>query len=76
LIAQRPERVIRASLKQADALISKTQNKYYQYAAAWLGRVKAAYAWMRRAAQWQTYLVKLKEEYRRRPALLAQLGRF
>ena len=75
LIAQRPEWVIRASLKQADTLIAKTQSKYYHYAAAWLGRVKAAYAQMGRGAEWQGYLANLKEEYRRRPALLAQLGR-
>lgn len=75
LIAHRPEWVIRASLKQSDALIAKTQSKYYHYAAVWLGRVKAAYAQMGRSAEWQSYLAKLKEEYRRRPALLAQLGR-
>lgn len=75
LIAHRPEWVIRASLKQSDALIAKTQSKYYHYAAVWLGRVKAAYGQMGRTAEWQSYLAKLKEEYRRRPALLAQLGR-
>lgn len=75
LIAQRPEWVIRASLKQAEALIAKTQSKYYQYAAAWLGRAKSAYAQRGRTVEWQSYLAKLKEEYRRRPALLAQLGR-
>ncbi|MEK7832247.1 MAG: hypothetical protein AAB401_14225, partial [Acidobacteriota bacterium] len=75
LIAHRPEWVIRASLKQSDALIAKTQSKYYHYAAVWLGRVKAAYAQMGQTAEWKSYLAKLKEEYRRRPALLAQLGR-
>lgn len=75
LIAHRPEWVIRACVKQSDALIAKTQSKYYHYAAVWLGRVKTAYEQMGRAAEWQSYLAKLKEEYRRRPALLAHLGR-
>lgn len=75
LIAHRPDWVIRASVKQSDALIAKTQSKYYSYAATWLARAKAAYAQMGRTAEWQTYLSSLKEEYRRRPALLAQLGR-
>ena len=75
LIAQRPEWVMRASRQQAEELIAKTSSKYYRYAAAWLGRVKAAYKQMECAAEWQSYLAKLKEEYRRRPALLAQLER-
>jgi uncharacterized Zn finger protein len=75
LIAHRPEWVIRASVKQSDALIVKTQSKYYPYAAEWLRRVKAAYAQMRQTGEWQKYLSKLKEQYRRRPALMAQLNR-
>jgi uncharacterized Zn finger protein len=73
LIAHRPEWVIRASIKQSDVLILKTQSKYYPYAAEWLRRVKAAYAQMRQTGEWQKYLSKLKEQYRRRPALMAQL---
>lgn len=73
LIAERPDWVIRASVKQADGLIAKTQSKYYTYAAAWLRRVKAAYTAQGRLAEWQQYLQKLKEQYRRRPALLSYL---
>ncbi len=75
LIAHRPEWVIRASIKQADALIAKTQSKYYQYAAEWLRRAKSAYAQMGQTGEWQKYLSKLKEQYRRRPALMAYLDR-
>ncbi len=75
LIAHRPEWVIRASIKQSDALIVKTQSKYYPYAAEWLRRAKAAYAQMEQTGEWQKYLSKLKEQYRRRPALMAQLER-
>jgi uncharacterized Zn finger protein len=73
LIAHRPEWVIRASVKQADALIVKTQSKYYPHAAEWLRRAKAAYAQMGQTGEWQKYLSKLKEQYSRRPALMAQL---
>jgi uncharacterized Zn finger protein len=73
LITHRPEWVIRASVKQADALIEKTQSKYYTHAANWLRRVKAAYAQMGKTGEWQKYLSKLKEQYSRRPALIAQL---
>ncbi|MGH9834014.1 MAG: hypothetical protein ACRD9Y_13415 [Blastocatellia bacterium] len=73
LIAHRPEWVIRSSVKQSDVLIVKTQSKYYPYAAEWLRRVKAAYAQMGKTGEWQKYLSKLKEQYRRRPALMAHL---
>jgi uncharacterized Zn finger protein len=75
LIAHRPEWVIRASIKQSDALIAKTKSKYYPHAAEWLRRVKAAYAQMGQTGEWRKYLTKLKEQYRRRPALMAQLER-
>ncbi len=75
LVAHRPEWVIRASVKQSEVLIVKTQSKYYPYAAEWLRRVKAAYAQMGQTGEWQKYLSKLKEQYRRRPALMAQLER-
>jgi uncharacterized Zn finger protein len=74
LIAHRPEWVIRASVKQADGLIAKTQSKYYSYAAEWLRRAKAAYAQLGREIDWQKYLSKLKEQYKRRPALMAKLN--
>jgi len=40
LIVHRPEWVIRASIRQADALIEKPQSIYYPYTADWLRRVK------------------------------------
>jgi uncharacterized Zn finger protein len=54
-------------------LIVKTQSKYYPHAAEWLRRAKAAYAQMGQTGEWQKYLSKLKEQYSRRPALMAQL---
>ena len=73
LIEHRPEWVIRASVKQAEHLIAPTKSSLYPAVADWLRRVKAAYAKTSRIDEWQKYLLRLKEQYRRRPALMAQL---
>lgn len=73
LIPHRPEWVIRASIKQFDGLVAKTQSKYYVHAAEWLRRVKAAYTQLKQPDKWQKYLEQLKEQYRRRPALMSYL---
>lgn len=73
LIAHRPEWVIRASVNQAEKLIAPTKSSLYPAAADWLRRAKAAYAQTGRKGEWQQYLLRLKEQYRRRPALMAQL---
>jgi len=44
VMPQRPEWVIRASKKQALALIGRTQTKYYIHAVEWLERMKKGYA--------------------------------
>lgn len=75
LVAHRPEWVIRASVKQAEELIAPTKSNLYPAAADWLRCAKAAYAQMDRADEWRKYLMQLKEQYRRRPALMAQLER-
>lgn len=75
LIPHRPEWVIRASIKQAEDLIAQTKSNVYPAASDWLKRAKAAYAKMGRASEWQKYLQQLKEQYKRRPALQAQLAR-
>jgi hypothetical protein len=73
LIEHRPEWVIRMSIKQSESLIALTQSSLYPAAADWLRRAKAAYARTGRTGEWQKYLLRLKEQYRRRPALMAQL---
>ena len=75
LVPHRPEWVIRASIKQAEDLIVQTKSNLYPAAAGWLKRAKAAYAKSGRASEWQKYLRQLKEQYKRRPALQAQLAR-
>ena len=74
LIEHRPEWVIRTSIKHAESLIAPTKSSLYPAAADWLRRAKAAYARLGRDGEWQNYLLRLKEQYRRRPALMAQLS--
>lgn len=73
LIADRPEWVIRASIRQAEKLIEPTKSNLYPIAADWLRRAKAAYAKLGQKDEWQKYLNDLKEKYRRRPSLQSQL---
>jgi uncharacterized Zn finger protein len=75
LIPHRPEWVIRAGIRQAEELIVQTKSNLYPAAADWLKRAKAAYAKLGRTSEWQKYLRELKEQYKRRPALQAQLAR-
>jgi len=75
LVPHRPEWVVRASIKQAEDLIVQTKSNLYPAAADWLRRAKAAYAKLGRTSEWQKYLRELKEQYKRRPALQAQLAK-
>jgi uncharacterized Zn finger protein len=73
VIMARPDWVIQASREQAEALIEKTQSKYYAIAAHWLAKMKQAYQIMGKEVQWRDYLDGLKNTYSRRPALQAEL---
>lgn len=71
----RPEWVARMSIKQAERLMVEVKSKNYPIAANWLKKAKKAYAQMGQNHEWQAYLQKVKEQYKRRPALQAQLQR-
>ena len=73
VLPHRPEWVVRASRKHAARLMEEANSKNYPLAAAWLKRAKKAHAALGQSAEWRAYLDKLKETYRRRPALQAQL---
>jgi uncharacterized Zn finger protein len=75
VVPHRPEWVARMSIKQAERLMEKADSKNYPIAANWLKKAKKAYAQMGQTQQWQAYLQKVKEQYKRRPALQAQLRR-
>jgi uncharacterized Zn finger protein len=74
-IQHRPEWVIRASIKQAEDLIAPAKSKYYPQVAEWLRRAQAVHTQVGQTEEWRKYLLKLKEQYQRRPALMAQLER-
>ena len=71
----RPEWVAQMSIKQAERLMAEAQSKNYPFAANWLKRAKKAYTQMGQTREWQIYLQQVKEQYKRRPALQAQLQR-
>ena len=71
----RPDWVVQVSIAHAERLIAETKSKYYPIAAAWLDRVKHAYALLGQTEVWRVYLQRLKEQYKRRPALQEQLRR-
>jgi uncharacterized Zn finger protein len=75
ILAHRPEWVVRTSRKHAERLMVEPKSKNYPLAAKWLKRAKKAYSQLEQKDEWQKYLAKLKEQYRRRPALQAQLQR-
>lgn len=73
LIEHRPEWVIRTSIKIAESLIVETKSSLYPVAAEWLRKAKVSYVHLGQTEKWQKYLQELKEKYKRRPALQAQL---
>lgn len=73
LIKHRPEWVIGKSIKIAESLIVETKSSLYPVAAEWLRRAKASYIHLGQTEKWKKYLQELKEKYKRRPALQAQL---
>ena len=75
VIDRRPEWVIDASIKQAEGLIEPAKSKYYPAAVEWLRRAKVAYTQTGQTGDWQMYLTRLKEQYKRRPSLISQLKR-
>jgi len=75
VMQHRPEWVVKISLKHADRLMSEAKSKNYPIAAAWLARAKQAYKLLGKTDEWKKYLGKIKEEYKRRPALQSQLAR-
>lgn len=73
VIQHQPAWVARVSVKHAERLMVEPKSKNYPIAAAWLKRAKAAYQRLGQSAEWQRYLAHVKEQYKRRPALQAQL---
>jgi uncharacterized Zn finger protein len=75
VLPQRPEWVVKISLKHAERLMTEVKSKNYPIAAAWLKRAKQAYKLLGKTDEWKRYLGETKERYKRRPALQNQLAR-
>ncbi|HSD82320.1 MAG TPA: hypothetical protein VLG46_00585, partial [Anaerolineae bacterium] len=75
VLPHQPDWVARISLKHAERLMAEVKSSNYPLAAAWLKRAKAAYQQLGQIAKWNQYLAKIKEQYKCRPALQAQLKR-
>ena len=73
VLPHRPEWVAQTSRKHAERLMVEPKSQNYPLAAAWLKRAKQAHAALGQMAEWHEYLVRVKDKYRRRPALQAQL---
>jgi uncharacterized Zn finger protein len=75
VLPHQPEWAARTSVKHAERLMIEVKSKNYPIAAEWLKRAKKAYTNLGQKTAWQKYLTELKEKYKRRPALQAQLNR-
>lgn len=75
VVQQRPEWVVKITRQHAEALVAEANSKNYPIAADWLKRMKKAYQVLGKMDEWQTYLQGIKDQYKRRPALQAQLKR-
>lgn len=58
-----------------ERLMAEANSKNYPIAAGWLKRMKKAYQVLGKMDEWQAYLQGIKDQYKRRPALQAQLKR-
>ena len=69
-IESRPDWCIQACKQQAEPIMDRGQSKYYQRAAYWLGRAKAAYLSVGRSDEWQAYLDLLLQKHARKYSLV------
>ena len=69
----RPEWCIQACKQQTESIMDQGQSKYYQRAAYWLGRAKAAYVSAGRGDEWQVYLDSLLQKHARKYSLVPLL---
>jgi len=72
-IESRPDWCIQACKQQAESIMDQGQSKYYQRAAYWLGRAKAAYVSVGRSDEWRVYLESLLQKHARKYSLVPLL---
>jgi len=72
-IESHPDWCIQACKQQAESIMDQGQSKYYQRAAYWLGRAKAAYVSAGRSDEWRVYLESLLQKHARKYSLMPLL---
>jgi uncharacterized Zn finger protein len=76
-IERQPDWVIAVSRAEADQIMDNGQARYYDSAARWLARARAAYAASGKSDEWQAYHARIVEKHGRKYKLMAyvrQLG--
>jgi len=68
-----PDWVIRASRRQAEAIMDQKKADKYDIAARWLAKAKEAYAAAGRQEEWQEYLAGVLEQHHRKHKLVPLL---
>ena len=67
--AHRPAWVVTACQREAEITMDRKQARFYEAAADWLERVKAAMEVMGQTDDWMAYLARLKAAHNRQPSL-------
>ena len=65
--------MIKASRQQAEPIMDEGKAQYYQAAARWLGKARAAYQATGRQQEWQRYLAGLLARHQRKYKLVPLL---
>jgi uncharacterized Zn finger protein len=65
-ITSHPDWVIKASRQQAEPIMDEGKAQYYDAAARWLGKARAAYQVTGRQQEWQRYLTALLARHQRK----------
>jgi uncharacterized Zn finger protein len=72
-VASHPDWVIKASRQQAEPIMDEGRAQYYDAAAHWLGKARAAYQATERQQEWQRYLAALLARHQRKYKLVPLL---
>ena len=72
-ITSHPDWVIKASRQQAESIMDEGKAQYYDAAARWLGKARAAYQATGRQQEWQRYLTGLLARHQRKYKLVPLL---
>jgi uncharacterized Zn finger protein len=72
-LSTRPDWVIRACCRQAEAIMNSGKANAYYHAVNWLKKVRAAYLASDRESEWEEYLAGLLDQHKRKYKLVPML---